>query len=145
MALMSQTRAGFFNLAGQTFAVGDHGLRQIVTVTSLTKVPRSHPSLMGFFAMRGDILPLIDLHIILGLSPLSNRPTDVAIQIDYQGQAVALSVDEVLGFSFYEPSDETFDEHQAFALARIKHNRGQAILLDASRLIETFLGNLVVA
>jgi chemotaxis signal transduction protein len=144
--MTSQTRAGLFKLAGHMFAIDAQGLRQIVTVSSLTKVPRSPQTLMGFFAVRGDILPLIDLHLMLGLTPLANRPTDLAMQLSIQGHSVALSVDEVVGFSFYERSDTEDMSHpqNAFGIASINYDKGQALLLDAARLVETFMGNLAV-
>ena len=78
-------------------------MQQVVTVPNLTPVPRSAASLLGVFAVRGSVLPLIDLAPLLEL-PNSSDAADLAALITYEERFVALKIDEVVGFSPLERS-----------------------------------------
>jgi chemotaxis signal transduction protein len=146
MALTKQNRAAFFKLAGRVLAVDGSVLRQVVTVPSVTPVPRGGQNLLGLFSTGGAILPLLDLHPLLGLSPLTNRHTDLAVLLDIEGQELALSIDEILGFFPYERTGELFttDDLQGFADMEVKSESVQGVLLDARKLSQTFTANLAV-
>jgi chemotaxis signal transduction protein len=127
-------------------AVDGSSLRQVVTVPSVTPVPRGGQNLLGLFSSGGAILPLLDLHPMLGLSPLSKRRNDLAVLLDVEGEELALSIDEILGFFPYERTGEQFitDDLQGFADMEVKGESVQGILLDASKLAKTFTANLAV-
>jgi chemotaxis signal transduction protein len=134
------SRAAFFKLAGRVLAVDGSVLRQVVTV------PRGGTNLLGLFSTGGAILPLLDLHPMLGLSPLLNRHTDLAVLLEVEGEALALSIDEILGFFPYERVSDHFltDDLQGFADMEVKGEGVQGVLLDANKLAKTFTANLAV-
>lgn len=125
-----QTRAAFFRLGQTLLAVEGDVLRQVLTVSKLTSVPRSQASLVGLFAERGNILPLFDLHLLLGLSAKANRSTDLALLVDYQGLSFALSIDEMVGFFPYESLKDQPMSVQRFSKSMIQSENQQASLLD---------------
>ena len=93
-------QALYFRLGDLTLAVPGDGLRQVVTVGSLTRVPRVGPELLGLFSVRGEVLPLIDLRPLLGLeaevgASVAGRP---AALLEHQNRRIALLLGEVLGF-----------------------------------------------
>lgn len=93
-------QALYFRLGDLALAVPGDGLRQVVTVGSLTRVPRVGPELLGLFSVRGEVLPLIDLRPLVGLeaeagATLAGRP---AALLEHGGRRVALVIGEVLGF-----------------------------------------------
>jgi chemotaxis signal transduction protein len=139
-------RAAFFKLAGRVLAVDGSVLRQVVTVPSVTTVPRGNINLLGLFSTGGAILPLLDLHPMLGLSPLSKRQTNLAVLLEVEGQELALSIDEILGFFPFERVNEQFltDDLQGFADMEVKGESIQGVLLDANKLARTFTANLAV-
>jgi chemotaxis signal transduction protein len=141
-----QNRAAFFKLAGRVLAVDGSVLRQVVTVPSVSNVPRGSSNLLGLFSTGGAILPLLDLHPMLGLSPLSKRKTDLAVLLEVEGEELALSIDEILGFFPYERVSEQFltDDLQGFADMEVKGESLQGVLLDANKLARTFTANLAV-
>jgi chemotaxis signal transduction protein len=141
-----QNRAAFFKLAGRVLAIDGSVMRQVVTVPSVTSVPRASQNLLGLFSSGGAILPLLDLHPMLGLSPLSNRHTDLAVLLDVDGEEMALSIDEILGFFPYERTSDSFiaDDLHGFADMEIKGESVQGVLLDATKLSHTFTANLAV-
>jgi chemotaxis signal transduction protein len=141
-----QNRAAFFRLAGRVLAIDGALLRQVVTVPSVTPVPRSSHNLLGLFSSSGTILPLLDLHPMLGLSPLSSRRHDLAVLLEAEGEALALSIDEILGFFPYERTSNELitDDLQGFADMEVKGESVQGVLLDANKLAKTFTANLAV-
>jgi chemotaxis signal transduction protein len=141
----SKNRAAFFKLAGRVLAVDGSVLRQVVTVPSVTSVPRSSTNLLGLFSTGGSILSLLDLHPMLGLSPLSHRQMDLAVLLEVEGEALALSIDEILGFFPYERTSTLLtDDLQGFADMEVKGEGVQGVLLDANKLAKTFTANLAV-
>ena len=140
-----QNRAAFFKLAGRVLAVDGSVLRQVVTVPSVTSVPRSSENLLGLFSTGGTILPLLNLHPMLGLSPLTNRQKDLAVLLEVEGESLALSIDEILGFFPYERTSTLLtDDLQGFADMEVKGEGIQGVLLDASKLAKSFTANLAV-
>ncbi len=126
-----QSRAAFFRLGQTLLAVDGDVLRQVLTVPKLSSVPRSQASLLGLFAERGNILPLFDLHFLLGLSATASRSLDLALLVEYQGSSFALSIDEMLGFFPYEPlKDLPMSVQQRFSKSMIQSGNQQASLLD---------------
>jgi chemotaxis signal transduction protein len=140
-----QNRAAFFKLAGRVLAVDGSVLRQVVTIPSVTSVPRSSDNLLGLFSTGGSILPLLDLHPMLGLSSLTNRQTDLAVLLEVEGETMALSIDEILGFFPYERTGGLLtDDLQGFADMEVRGENTQGVLLDANKLAKTFTANLAV-
>jgi purine-binding chemotaxis protein CheW len=126
--IATQSKAGFFRLGSFTFAVDQSYLRQVTKVSELAKVPRSYPSFLGLFAVRGSIIPLVDLTYLLGMSS-PGRPLDLALVIEYQKESFAFSIDEMLGlFTYALPEIETPHSLQAFA--KPLTDTYQSLLLD---------------
>ena len=93
-------QALYVRLGDLTLALPGDGLRQVVTVGSLTRVPRVGPELLGLFSVRGEVLPLIDLRPLLGLeaevgASVAGRS---AALLEHQNRRIALLLGEVLGF-----------------------------------------------
>lgn len=73
---MNFQQACYFRLGEHTLAVGGDTLRQIVTVGSVTPVPRTSPELLGLFTVRGLIVPLIDLRPLFNPEAGRARPSE---------------------------------------------------------------------
>ncbi len=95
---MNFQQACYFRLGEHTLAVGGDTLRQIVTVGSVTPVPRIGPKLLGLFTARGLIVPLIDLRPLFDPAAGRARPTERAALIEIDNRRMALCLDEVYGF-----------------------------------------------
>ncbi len=64
-----------FSLGEETYAVPIERVRQILKVPPLTEVPRAARELLGVLNLRGEVLPVYDLELCLGLS---TEPAPVA-------------------------------------------------------------------
>ncbi|MGI5865224.1 MAG: chemotaxis protein CheW [Myxococcales bacterium] len=56
-----------FVLAGEEYAVELDLVREIVKVPAITEVPRAPAEIMGIMSLRGEVMPVFDLHKRLGL------------------------------------------------------------------------------
>jgi two-component system, chemotaxis family, chemotaxis protein CheV len=137
----TQSKAGFFRLSSSRFAVDQMYLRQVLKVPELTKVPRSHPSFVGLFAVRGSIVPLLDLAQVLGL-PAPVAAPDMALMIDYKQRVFAFRVDEMLGlFPYTLPEQEL--PYSSWVFGKPLGDTFQSLLLDiptVSTKLDHYLG-----
>ncbi len=141
------SQALYFRLGDLILAVPGDGLRQVVTVGSLTRVPRVGPELLGLFSVRGEVLPLIDLRPLAGLeaeagATVAGRP---AALLEHGGRRVALVLDEVLGF--FPVRETRTAPHPALApLTRLTtaHDTLSAPLLEPADLMAALERGLVL-
>jgi purine-binding chemotaxis protein CheW len=98
----TQARACLFELDDVLFAVPGQFTRQIHTLQTITRVPRAPQDLLGLFAVRGQIFPLVRIERTLGLKTNSSEPK-LAVQIEFEGKHMAFVIDAVVGFD-YVPS-----------------------------------------
>ena len=146
MRTSATLRACYFRLGEQTLAVTGEHLRQVVVVGSVTRVPRVGPELLGFFSVRGAILPLIDLRPLLGLSDTSGTVGALAALIEHEDRRIALSLDEVLGFFPVEdaPTQAVNPKLAAFMLRSVASEGLSATLIDVGRIMSALERQLVV-
>jgi purine-binding chemotaxis protein CheW len=91
-----------FGLDEEIFAVEVHRVREVLDPTKITKIPRAPDFLLGVINIRGNVIPIVDLHQKLGMQ---QRNTDthsriVVLEAELDGEistlgALADSVHEV--------------------------------------------------
>jgi purine-binding chemotaxis protein CheW len=91
-------RACLFELNEVLFAVPGQYTRQIHTLESITRIPRAPMDLLGLFAVRGQIFPLVRIERTLGLKT-NTSDAKLAVQIEFEGKHVVFVIDEVVGFN----------------------------------------------
>ncbi|MDA3834373.1 MAG: chemotaxis protein CheW [Spirochaetales bacterium] len=60
-----------FTLRDEEYAIDITKVREVLDVTTLTKIPRMPSYLCGVINLRGNVVPVIDLGLRLGLPPIS--------------------------------------------------------------------------
>ena len=123
-------------------------MQQVVTIPTLTPVPRSAESLLGVFAVRGSVLPLIDLAPLLELQG-GSATADLATLITYEERFVALKIDEVVGFSPLErsalmPLKNTSAAMQHYGLGEVKQAGESVTILNIPTLFKALEQQLEV-
>ena len=78
----------------QLFALGTLKIRELVPYTPLTKMPHSHPAIMGAATMRGTTIPVIDMAAAIGYRPVteSERKDCYIIITDCQRMVIGFLV-----------------------------------------------------
>ncbi|HEX9860550.1 MAG TPA: chemotaxis protein CheW [Nitrospirota bacterium] len=92
-----------FTLGDEEFALDISKVREVLDYTTITRVPRMPDFLRGVINLRGNVVPVVDLRMKLGM-PRTQRTVSTCIvitEIDMDGEAVHMgaltdSVQEVL-------------------------------------------------
>ncbi len=92
-----------FTLGEEDFALEIARVREVLDYTTITRVPRMPAFLLGVINLRGNVVPVIDLRLKLGMSAI-RRTVDtciVIVEIEIDGEltrvgALADSVKEVM-------------------------------------------------
>ncbi|WP_148863803.1 chemotaxis protein [Marinobacter fonticola] len=87
-----------FGLSGQkSFAIGTLKIREIMPFPRLTKLPHSHPSVIGTTTFRGAAVPVIDMAAAVGYPPLGveDRKKSSVIITDIQRKEIGFVVPSV--------------------------------------------------
>ena len=92
-----------FTLGEENFALEIAKVREVLDYTSITKVPRMPAFLRGVINLRGNVVPVIDLRLMLGMKAIQKTVDTciVIVEIHIDGEltqvgALADSVKEVI-------------------------------------------------
>ena len=129
----ASSSACFVSLGGEMFALEGSHVSQIVEVGDLTPVPRSSKDLLGVFAARNLIVPLLDARGLLEL-PTDTTRADLAALLDFRGEQLGLRVDGVHGF-VPELQEVQADPASPFAPQQCRYGDNNARILDLSTLL----------
>lgn len=83
-------------IAGERFLIDILNVREIARFEGLeiTRVPQSHPYILGVMNLRGKVVPVVDLAHRLGLRESGGRPTRMIV-VEMGDQLVGFTVDQV--------------------------------------------------
>jgi purine-binding chemotaxis protein CheW len=92
-----------FRLDKELFAVDIAKVREVLEFTSVTKVPRTADFMRGVINLRGNVVPVVDLRLKLGLTR-TERTVDTCViiaEVEVDGERIVLgaladSVQEVV-------------------------------------------------
>jgi purine-binding chemotaxis protein CheW len=84
-----------FRVSGEDFAVDIMRVREIIPPAPLTPVPEAPAWVAGLFRLRGDVIPVVDLHRRLGLPPSPATRRNKFVVVKAGGRLLGLMVDEV--------------------------------------------------
>lgn len=129
-----------FRLKGrQVFAINVFKIQEVVQVPPLTELPSSHPAIRGLAYLRGRAVPIIDLNVAIGRSPLPANDECNLIVTEYnrsvQGFLIG-SVDRIVNLnwdSILPPPKASGQAHFLTAFTRIDDNIVE--ILDVERVL----------
>lgn len=136
-----------FQLRDEHFAVEITKVREVLDVTTLTKIPRMPESLSGVINLRGKVMPVIDLGLKLGMKPVENSMNTCIIIVDVATQEsddliqiglLSDSVQEVLALdkNAIEPTPYLGSNlNTQFIKGMGRHDDRFIILLDINRVV----------
>ncbi|MBW2690191.1 MAG: chemotaxis protein CheW [Deltaproteobacteria bacterium] len=81
-----------FSLAGELFGVEVTRAREILSLTPVTKVPQTPDYLLGVINLRGQVVPVVDMRLKLGL-PAGEETEDtciIVIEVQVDGEAIVV-------------------------------------------------------
>ena len=113
------------------YAIELREVREVVPSPVVTPLPGAPPGLLGVFNLRGEVLPLFDIGVLLGLAPC---PVDVRV-------AVAATLDGPAGLTVagqperVELGDDAGPAQRPSGIARFAVGDRAVTLLDVDRLL----------
>ena len=133
-----------FKLGAETFAVEVGKVREILDLTTVTKVPQTPDYLRGVINLRGSVVPVIDLRVRFGMPRARDTVNTciIVVEVTVGGESVILgtladSVQEVFDLESAQiepvPSIGTKLNTQ-FLKGMGKHNDSFLIILDIDNL-----------
>ena len=88
-----------FRIGEEQFVASREQVREVLMLPdAVTRVPGAKRWLLGIANLRGQLLPLIDVKLLLGGGRTSLRRTTRVISVNHREVPAGLIVDEVLGF-----------------------------------------------
>ena len=85
-----------FTVGGARYAIELRWVREVVTLGFVTNVPSAPPALGGVCNLHGQILPVLDVGVLLEtVAGLPARQGDGALVVEAEGLMCALRVDQV--------------------------------------------------
>lgn len=134
-----------FNLGDEVFALEINKVREVLDFTNITKIPRTPDFMKGVINLRGNVVPVIDLRLNLGMDAIE-RTVDtciVIVEVDMDGDtlhigALADSVQEVVGIDAeqIEPAPRLGTQlNTDFIKGMGKRDETFVIILDIDRVL----------
>ncbi|GAB4381521.1 MAG: hypothetical protein Kow00121_40230 [Elainellaceae cyanobacterium] len=92
---MNQQFYLIFELGQSRYGIPTSVVQEIFFVPDITPVPETPVYVIGMINLRGEILPVINLHQRLGQKPFPYQTTDSVIVLQWQSQRVGVLVNQV--------------------------------------------------
>jgi purine-binding chemotaxis protein CheW len=93
--LMGVVKLVCFRLHGQEYAVDIAEVKETMVLRPITRVFLTPPWLAGIINLRGDIVPVLDLSHLCGLSPTDITPESRIIILQHDTHVIGVVVDEL--------------------------------------------------
>ena len=112
-----------FRIGEEQFVASREQVREVLMLPdAITRVPGANRWLLGIANLRGQLLPLIDVKLLLGSGRTTLRRTTRVISVNHRDVPAGLVVDEVLGFRRF--TDHEFANEAAKTIVRCDHFLG---------------------
>ena len=95
-----------FELRGQELALPIADVRETLPIQPITRVVLTPSCLAGVFSLRGDIVPAIDLAVLLGIGRTEIGETSRIVVIDHEDAAVGIVVDRLRDLRTIAPKED---------------------------------------
>lgn len=92
---LSERQLVTFHLGNDEFGADIMHVREIVRLTEITKVPQAPEYVEGVCNLRGNILPIIDGRVRLGMPRRQRDESTRVLVVDVRGRATGIVVDKV--------------------------------------------------
>jgi len=95
-----------FELRGQELALPIEDVRETLPIQPITRVVLTPPALAGVFSLRGDIVPVIDLAILLGLQRTEVGDDSRIVVVQHATGTAGIVVDRLRDLRTLDPALE---------------------------------------
>jgi chemotaxis signal transduction protein len=97
--MISSQRACVVQFGQFTVGIAGAYTRQVYSLTDLRRAPRTASALLGLFALRSQVIPIVALEPLLELSIPKH---EFAVQLEFEARNFGIGIDAALGFVVFE-------------------------------------------
>lgn len=130
-----------FTLAGEMFALPTSHVREILRVSSITRVPHAPLPVRGITNLRGHVLPVVDLRLRIGLAEAHLDEKSRILVLETRGRSIGLLVDsaqqvlQIARSAIKKAPPDVMTEQSYYILGIFQGERGLTILLDVDHVL----------
>ncbi len=129
-----------FRLGAEEYAVLVDDVKEVLQIRDLTPVPNAPDYILGVTALRGPILPIMDLCRRLGLPPGTRDDKSRIVVVSVDDDEAGIMVDRVTGVvrispDTIKPAPETIEHGAEFLKGIARKGERLFILLDLKKAI----------
>lgn len=126
-----------FQIGSHHFFIKTHRLVEILQTYEVHTIPHSPPHILGFAALQGTIIVLVNMHQLLRI-PLPTTENARLMIFEYQGEKVGIVVDFIdVAHSFSEIKSPTNHPLKTHILNSFEHSGFVAHLLNMESLLNS--------
>jgi len=129
-----------FEVANNKFGINVIKVKEIIQPMNVTFIPHVHPHVEGIIQLRGEVLPVVDMLKVLGISNTQRNPQQKYIVAEFNKQRVVFHVDNVtqihrISWNQIEKPSDMYQGGTSQVIGVIKHNNEMILLLDFERIM----------
>ncbi|MDK2903862.1 MAG: purine-binding chemotaxis protein CheW [Clostridiales bacterium] len=100
-----------FSIGPENYGLDVAMVSSIERILPITRMPYAEDFVIGVINLRGDIIPVIDMHRRLGMDEIEDTETSRIIIIQYEDYIVGLKVDAVSNVKYFDTDEiQPFDK-----------------------------------
>lgn len=92
-------------LGGHAYGIELLDSKEVIAMMAVEPIPQSPAFLLGMINLRGNLIPVMDLRIKLGLIPSPPTPESCIVIVDRKGRLLGALVDALIGVTTLEQGD----------------------------------------
>lgn len=127
-----------FNIGNEQFAVETSKVQSINDLMKITQVPKAPSYIKGLINLRGNIISILDINLLLGMTNTDERNDNIII-LKLEDELVGVTVDavdEVMEFS-EDQLEKVHNEMEKFYIKGVINLKERIItLIDFDKLIQ---------
>ena len=136
-----------FRLGDEDFALEINTVREVLDLINITKIPRTPDYMQGVINLRGNVVPIIDLRLNLGMTAAEKTVDSciIIVEVDMDGEALQIgaladSVQEVIDIdpAQIEPAPKIgINLNTDFIKGMGKRDENFIIILDINKVLSS--------
>jgi len=127
-----------FGLDNQRYALPIHNVSEIIRNMEVTRLPNRQHYYTGIINLRGAVVPVINLHLRLGLEEGQLGKDARIIVTEANDHKIGFIVDNVYSVTTYNENEvdkpETFAAEEQHIMGIVHHEDGMILLLDLQKI-----------
>ena len=129
-----------FEVGNSKFGINVIKVKEIIQPIPITFIPHAHPHVEGIIQLRGEVLPVVDMVKVLGLSTDQRNTEQKFIVAEFNKQTVVFHVDSVsqihrISWEQIEKPSEMYQGGNSQIIGVIKYQGEMILLLDFEKIV----------